>query len=156
MSGLAQDAASDCPLCQGEGGELIWRGPWLRLVHVQAPGFPIFYRLLWNAHRAEFTDLSEPERRHCMQALALVEQAIRRHAAPDKVNLASLGNMVAHLHWHVVGRYRWDSHFPAAIWAAPQRPRQPQREEPLAQCLPALHAALRADLQQWSDLLSNV
>ena len=39
---------------------------------------------------------------------------------PDKVNLAALGNMVPHLHWHVIPRWRGDRHFPDAIWAAPR------------------------------------
>jgi diadenosine tetraphosphate (Ap4A) HIT family hydrolase len=29
---------------------------------------------------------------------------------------------VAHLHWHVIARFDWDSHFPASVWSAPQRP----------------------------------
>jgi diadenosine tetraphosphate (Ap4A) HIT family hydrolase len=44
-----------------------------------------------------------------------------RGLQPDKINLASLGNMVPHLHWHVVPRWRDDSHFPAPIWAAAKR-----------------------------------
>ncbi|MCD8514932.1 MAG: HIT domain-containing protein, partial [Burkholderiaceae bacterium] len=40
---------------------------------------------------------------------------------PTKVNLASLGNVVPHLHWHVMARYDWDSRFPAPIWAPAQR-----------------------------------
>ncbi|HXN14887.1 MAG TPA: HIT domain-containing protein, partial [Usitatibacter sp.] len=47
---------------------------------------------------------------------------------PDKMNLASLGNMVAHVHWHVVPRYRDDRHFPKPIWSTPQRERAPNAE----------------------------
>jgi diadenosine tetraphosphate (Ap4A) HIT family hydrolase len=42
---------------------------------------------------------------------------------PDKMNLASLGNMTPHVHWHVVPRFLDDRHFPGPIWAAPQRDR---------------------------------
>jgi len=138
-----------CPLCDSEGGTRLWRGARLRVVHVEEPAFPVFFRVLWNAHVAEFSDLDEDDRAHCMQAVALVEQVLREHAQPTKVNLASLGNVVPHLHWHIVARYAWDSHYPAPIWAAPQRARALEQEAQLAQCLPALHAALRARLEAW-------
>ena len=46
-----------------------------------------------------------------------VEQALREVMQPLKVNLASLGNLVPHLHWHVIPRYADDAHFPAPVWA---------------------------------------
>jgi diadenosine tetraphosphate (Ap4A) HIT family hydrolase len=50
-----------------------------------------------------------------------VEQALREQLQPTKVNVASLGNMVPHVHWHVIARFDWDSHFPSPVWAAAQR-----------------------------------
>jgi diadenosine tetraphosphate (Ap4A) HIT family hydrolase len=41
---------------------------------------------------------------------------------PDKINLASLGNVVPHLHWHVIPRFADDAHFPSPVWAQAQRP----------------------------------
>jgi diadenosine tetraphosphate (Ap4A) HIT family hydrolase len=52
--------------------------------------------------------------------------------------------MVPHLHWHIIPRYRWDSHFPEAVWAAPQRAADPARIAELASRLPALRTALAA------------
>ncbi|MBP7641072.1 MAG: HIT domain-containing protein, partial [Thauera sp.] len=49
------------------------------------------------------------------------EAALRNLLDPDKINLASFGNMVPHLHWHVIPRYRDDRHFPESVWGAPQR-----------------------------------
>lgn len=142
-------AGSQCPLCAADGGTLIWRGRQLRVIHVDEPGFPAFYRVVWNAHVAEFSDLDEAARVHCMQAVTLVEQALREHLQPDKVNLATLGNVVPHLHWHVIGRYAWDSHWPAPLWAVPQRPRSAEHEARLAEHLPGLHEALRQRLAAW-------
>ena len=71
-----------------------------------------------------------------MDAVALVERVLREQLAPTKINLAALGNMVAHLHWHVIARYDWDSHFPASVWAPAVRERDPLREAQLAQRLP--------------------
>jgi diadenosine tetraphosphate (Ap4A) HIT family hydrolase len=46
---------------------------------------------------------------------------MREHLRPEKINLASLGNQVPHLHWHVIARFSDDAHFPGPIWASPQR-----------------------------------
>ena len=40
-----------------------------------------------------------------MDAVVLVEQCLRAHLQPAKVNLAALGNAVPHLHWHIVARF---------------------------------------------------
>jgi hypothetical protein len=56
-----------------------------------------------------------------MNVVFAVEAAVREIARPDKINLASLGNVVPHLHWHVIPRWADDPHFPDAIWAAPRR-----------------------------------
>jgi diadenosine tetraphosphate (Ap4A) HIT family hydrolase len=50
-----------------------------------------------------------------------LEAALRELLRPDKINLASLGNMTPHLHWHVIPRFRDDPHFPNPIWGARQR-----------------------------------
>ncbi|MEO7390801.1 MAG: HIT family protein [Ramlibacter sp.] len=113
--------AAGCPLCDETGGGPVFQGSKFRLVRAAEAGFPAFYRLVWTGHIAEFTDLPAADRQLCMEAVAEVEQALRAHLRPTKVNLASLGNAVPHLHWHIVARFEWDSHFPAAVWAAALR-----------------------------------
>ncbi|MGM9484229.1 HIT family protein [Roseateles sp. NT4] len=114
-----------CPLCDGDGGLVVARTPQFRVVRVvdgeEAQRFPAFYRLIWNAHVAEFSDLPVTDRHACMDAVTEIERALRSLLSPTKVNIASLGNVVPHLHWHVIARFDWDSHFPAPVWAAPQR-----------------------------------
>ncbi|KDD19209.1 HIT family protein [Bordetella bronchiseptica] len=110
----------DCPLCQLDGGALLWRGSHLRVIEVDDPDYPGFTRVVWNAHIAEMTSLSTHGRELLMRAVWAVEQAQRDVLHPDKVNLAALGNVVPHLHWHVIPRWRDDRHFPDAIWAAPR------------------------------------
>jgi diadenosine tetraphosphate (Ap4A) HIT family hydrolase len=105
-------------LCAEDGGALVWRGARLRVIRANEAGFPAFSRVVWNAHVAEFSDLSAEDRVHCMDAVTVVEQALRQHLAPTKVNLAALGNMVPHLHWHLIPRYREDRHFPQPIWGS--------------------------------------
>ena len=136
-------AAQACPLCEADGAALIWRGEKLRVIRADEAGFPAFYRVVWNAHVAEFSDLSTADRAHCMDVVVQVEQALREHLEPTKINLATLGNMVAHLHWHVIARFDWDSHFPAPVWAAAQRERAAGQEAVVRERLPALEAQLR-------------
>lgn len=139
-------SGATCVLCTEPGGQLVWQGAQLRLIRAQEAGFPAFYRIVWNAHVAEFSDLTRAEREHCMQAVTLVEQVLRAQLAPTKINLATLGNMVAHLHWHVIARFDWDSHFPAPVWASAQRPRALAQEAALAQQLPQVDALLAQTL----------
>ena len=67
------------------------------------------------------TDLSAAERAEIMEMVYKVEAAMRQVFRPAKINLASLGNVVPHLHWHVIARFENDANFPAPIWAAPAR-----------------------------------
>lgn len=134
---------NDCVLCQEPGGQTIWQGEKLRLIRADEAGFPAFYRIVWNAHVAEFSDLGAAQRQHCMEAVALVEQVLRQQLQPTKINLATLGNVVPHLHWHIIARYDWDSHFPAPVWASAQRPRDSAREAAVVAQLPMVDAALQ-------------
>jgi diadenosine tetraphosphate (Ap4A) HIT family hydrolase len=115
-----------------------------RVILVEHGRFPGFCRVVWNDHAAELTDLSEHDQAWLMRLVARVERIVRKVMTPDKVNLAAFGNMVPHLHWHIIPRYRWDAHFPEAIWAAPQRAADPTRIAELAARVPALRAALSA------------
>ena len=111
----------NCPLCDADGGLLIFKNDQFRVIQAVEVGFPAFYRVVWNAHVAEFSDLSPDERNVCMNAVVLIEKTLREQLQPTKINLAALGNAVPHLHWHVIARFEGDSHFPASVWAAPQR-----------------------------------
>ena len=139
-----------CPLCAEDGGAPVWRGERLRVIRAQEAGFPAFYRVVWTVHVAEFSDLAATDRVHCMEAVTMVEQALRQHLSPTKVNIAALGNMVPHLHWHVIARFDWDSHFPAPVWATAQRPSPAAQEAAVRALLPALEAQLQSQLAQWA------
>ncbi len=104
---------------------MLWSDTHCRVVRVEGPdgvAFPGFCRVIWNGHVAEMSDLAPAERAHLMRVVLRVEQTLRELMQPDKINLASLGNVVPHLHWHVIPRWRDDSHFPRPIWADALRP----------------------------------
>ena len=110
-----------CELCTDVGGELLWQDAVCRVVRVNDPDYPGFCRVIWKQHVREMTDLTVDERQHLMAVTLAVEQAVRQVLSPDKINLASLGNVTPHLHWHVIPRYTDDRHFPNPIWGQTQR-----------------------------------
>ena len=131
-----------CPLCEGAGGALVFDSPPFRVIRALEPGYPAFYRLVWSRHVAEFSDLAPAERHLCMDAVTQVEALVRKHLGPAKVNLASLGNVVPHLHWHVIARFEWDSHFPDAVWATARRQAPARELARLEGLLPRLDAEI--------------
>jgi diadenosine tetraphosphate (Ap4A) HIT family hydrolase len=112
---------TNCILCkeklQPEEGQLIWRGDDCRVILVNDPDLPGFCRVIWNHHVAEMTDLTYGEREHLMSLVFAVEEAVRQVMQPDKINIAALGNMVPHIHWHVIPRYQDDAFFPGSAWS---------------------------------------
>jgi diadenosine tetraphosphate (Ap4A) HIT family hydrolase len=115
------ESKSSCPLCLGSDGELLWRNDLCHAVLINEASYPGFCRVITNRHVREMTDLPESDRMRLFEVVMAVEEAIRHILSPDKVNLASLGNVVPHLHWHVIPRYLDDPHFPAPIWAEARR-----------------------------------
>ncbi len=107
-----------CEFCDQTGGELLWRDNRCRVVLVDDPDYTGFCRVIWQNHIREMTDLSNDDRVHFMSVVFTVESALRKILRPEKINLASLGNMTPHLHWHVIPRFADDKHFPNPIWGA--------------------------------------
>ena len=118
---VPEDKAGACELCTSAGGTVLWRDDQLRVVAVDDADYPGFTRVVWNEHVREWSDLPSGSRLRLAQVLYEVEQAVRQALQPHKVNLASLGNLVPHLHWHVIPRFADDAHFPQPIWGARQR-----------------------------------
>ncbi|MDX1374958.1 MAG: HIT family protein [Burkholderiales bacterium] len=110
-----------CALCEEDGGIVVWRDAHCRVVRPEVEGYPAFLRVVLGRHAAEMTDLEPAERDRLMRVVFATERVLREVCRPDKVNLASLGNQVPHLHWHVIPRHRDDPHFPEPVWGARQR-----------------------------------
>lgn len=143
---LAQQA-DECELCHTPGGELLWADDLCRVVAVDDADYPGFCRVILNRHVKEMTDLDADQQLALMRVVLAVEEVIRRLHRPDKVNLASFGNVVPHLHWHVIPRWHDDRHFPQPVWGTPQRTGSPSHP-PVArqQLISALASRLGAPL----------
>lgn len=111
----------DCVLCHPQKENVVWKNKDLRVIQVDDPLFPGYFRVIWNKHIAEMSDLTDNERQLLEKVLLTVEKVVREQMQPDKINWAQFGNMVPHLHWHIIARYRDDSHFPESIWGLKQR-----------------------------------
>ncbi len=131
-----------CELCEQSGGELLWQDQRCRVVLIDDPDYPGFCRVIWNNHVREMTDLPGADRTHLMSIVFVVEETLRETLKPDKINLASLGNVTPHLHWHVIPRFADDKHFPGPIWG------QVMRESPARPAANELSHRLRVALRE--------
>jgi hypothetical protein len=111
----------ECLLCTHDGGDILASNALLRIIAPEEPEFPGLIRVIWNAHLGEMTDLPPQHRSALMQVVCQVEQLVRDVLHPHKVNLASFGNFVPHLHWHIIPRWEDDSYFPESIWGTKLR-----------------------------------
>jgi diadenosine tetraphosphate (Ap4A) HIT family hydrolase len=138
----------DCPLCQSADQNVLWQHPQLRVIDARDPMYPGFTRVIWQDHVQEMTDLQPADQQLLMQVVLLVESLQRTMLRPDKINLAAFGNMVPHLHWHIIPRWSDDPHFPQPVWAnlpevdATTQDRQALRRTGILAQLNGYHAAL--------------
>lgn len=143
---MTAPGADTCDLCKllaaPPDGVVIWSDDRLSVIAVDDAGYPGFTRVVWNAHVKEMTDLDAAERGRVMDVVFAVEAAQRAVMAPEKVNLASFGNMTPHVHWHVIPRYPDDAHFPNSSFATAARAGAPEALAARRALVPALHAAI--------------
>jgi len=141
MTGGLTRREAGCELCE-LAAPAVYADDRLAVIIVDDANYPGFCRVIWREHVREMSDLADADRLLLNDAVWRIELAVREVMAPLKVNVASLGNVVPHLHWHVIPRFADDAHFPAPVWAAPVR----QTDEiALAQrraLLPQLSAAI--------------
>ena len=64
----------------------------------------------------EIIDLSPADRATLMEEIAQVSRVLDHLYAPDKINVAALGNVVPQLHVHVIARFTTDPAWPAPVW----------------------------------------
>lgn len=112
----------DCQLCSTLDQSIVYSNNIFRVVLVSDIYYPGFVRLIMNDHYKEMSDLPDCMVSDVFSALIKIEKAILRIFVPDKINLASLGNVVPHVHWHIIPRYINDRHYPNPIWGEVTNP----------------------------------
>ncbi|WP_020653672.1 HIT family protein [Massilia niastensis] len=130
-----------CELCELSAPR-VWCGDKFSVILVDDAAYPGFCRVIWHEHVREMSDLAREDRLLLNDAVFQVEEAVREVMQPLKVNVASLGNVVPHLHWHVIPRYADDAHFPAPVWAQAARQTGQAVLDARRALLPELQAAI--------------
>ncbi len=69
----------------------------------------------------EFSKCTAEEKTAVWNALDLIEREMLTYYHPDKINIASFGNMLPQVHWHIMARFKEDSYFPEPMWGEKQR-----------------------------------
>ncbi len=67
----------------------------------------------------ELFELTAQQQQALMQEITHVSQLLKQHFPCDKLNVASLGNVVSQLHIHIVARTKTDHHWPKPLWGTP-------------------------------------
>ncbi len=137
-----------CELCDLAAPMTVYADSKLSVIIVDDMNYPGFCRVIWRDHVREMSDLARDDRLLLNDVVHEVEQAVREVMKPTKVNVASLGNVVPHLHWHVIPRYTDDAHFPAPVWAAAVRQTEQTTLEARRALLPALADAIARRMNQ--------
>lgn len=64
----------------------------------------------------EITDLSPDEYNMVNAEIKLMAKVMQVVFEPDKLNIATIGNKVKQLHYHIIARFEKDSCFPETVW----------------------------------------
>ena len=133
-----------CELCTENHPQMIWGNENFYLIDASNDDFPCYLRLVSRRHVPDVTDLPELERVEMWLLLMRIENMIKNVMQPDKVNLAQFGNMVPHLHWHIIARWQDDTYFPECPWGKKLRNNLPALTEDRRQRFALLKATLAA------------
>ena len=69
----------------------------------------------------EFSQCSTEEKMEIFRIIDIIEKSMLDYFNADKINIASFGNLLPHVHWHVMARFETDSYFPEPMWGVKQR-----------------------------------
>jgi diadenosine tetraphosphate (Ap4A) HIT family hydrolase len=78
-------------------------------------------KIFTTIKRKEFSECTQDEKNAIWSALDIIEKVMLEYYQPEKVNIASFGNMLPHVHWHIMARFKEDSYFPEPMWGEKQR-----------------------------------
>jgi diadenosine tetraphosphate (Ap4A) HIT family hydrolase len=83
--------------------------------------FPWLVLVPRRAELVELDDLPRNDRIRLLDEIERAGRALRATVAPDKLNVAALGNVVRQLHVHVIARFCNDAAWPRPVWGVGER-----------------------------------
>ncbi|MCM2331353.1 Diadenosine tetraphosphate (Ap4A) hydrolase [Geopseudomonas sagittaria] len=101
--------------------------PLCRLLLMNDANYPWFILVPRREEVSELFQLDEADQRSLWRETHLLAEVLKDTFKADKMNVASLGNMVSQLHMHVIARRRGDAAWPAPVWG--HQPAQPYSED---------------------------
>ncbi len=78
----------------------------------EIPWLKIFTKELYK----ELGDMPKELRKQLFEIFDIIEDEMKKYYNPAKINMASFGNMLPHVHLHVMARFEKDSYFPNPMW----------------------------------------
>ncbi|MCI4407097.1 MAG: HIT family protein [Sulfuricurvum sp.] len=78
-------------------------------------------KIFTHTPRKEFSECNIEEKQAIWKALDIIEKEMIEYFRPAKINIASFGNMLQRVHWHIMARFENDEYFPEPIWGVKQR-----------------------------------
>ena len=72
----------------------------------------------------EFSQCTVAEKVEIFRVLDIAEKLMLSYFDADKINIASFGNLLPQVHWHIMARFKADSYFPEPMWGKKQREAQ--------------------------------
>ena len=78
-------------------------------------------KIFTNEPIKEFSECNSKTKQEIWKYLDLIEKEMISFFQPEKINIASFGNYVPHVHFHVMARFKEDSYFPEPMWGKKQR-----------------------------------
>jgi diadenosine tetraphosphate (Ap4A) HIT family hydrolase len=100
--------AADCIVLGGTGA--------CELLLLNNRLFRPWFILVPYTQKEELIDLEPGQMHRVMQQIAELSRFVRREFHPDKINTATIGNVVSQLHIHIIARYHNDPCWPAPVW----------------------------------------
>ncbi|OGU15235.1 MAG: HIT family hydrolase [Geobacteraceae bacterium GWC2_53_11] len=111
---------TDCPMCRrwdADSDLRIIELPHSYVILNRDQYFPGYTLLFTKLHATELFHLDREVRVALMEEVSSVAEALYSVFTPAKINYELLGNMVPHIHWHIVPRFASEQLWPRPIWA---------------------------------------
>ena len=90
--------------------------PLCRVLLSKDANYPWFILVPRRAGVSEVFDLSQEDQAQLFKETTDLAQALKGEFKADKMNVATLGNVVSQLHMHVIVRRHGDVAWPAPVW----------------------------------------
>ncbi|GAC1030577.1 hypothetical protein thsps21_14040 [Pseudomonas sp. No.21] len=119
--------------------------PLCRLLLMNDAHYPWFILVPRREEVSELFQLDADDQLRLWNETTRLAEVLKDSFGADKMNVATLGNVVSQLHMHVIVRRREDAAWPAPVWG--RHPAQPYSPEQVAEVMARLRLVLTGDFR---------